>query len=95
MEYKKAKIKKVNLLVFFMYNLQLEDAISEIKKKGAKSVLVQLPEGLKPKALEISDRIERETGVKCFIWLGSCFGACDIPKVNFDLVIQWGHTEMI
>jgi 2-(3-amino-3-carboxypropyl)histidine synthase len=81
-----------------MYNLELEKAIEEIKKTKAKTVCVQLPDGLKPKAKEIQEKIEKETDAEVFIWLGSCFGACDIPdlsKQNVDLLIQWGHTKWV
>lgn len=77
-----------------MFNLQLDTAIQKIKDTKPKKVLIQLPEGLKPKSDEICKTIERETGVICYIWTGSCFGACDIPPVDFDLIIQWGHAEM-
>ena len=76
-----------------MYNLELSKAIKEIKDNKAKSVCIQLPEGLKPKAKEIADKIEKETNAKVLIWLGSCFGACDTPKLDVDLLIQWGHSE--
>ena len=75
------------------YDLELEKAVKEIKKTKAKTVLIQLPEGLKPKAKEIVDTIKKKTNVKCLIWLGSCYGACDIPNYKADLLIQWGHSE--
>lgn len=78
-----------------MYDLEIEKAVSEIKKAKAKTVCIQLPDGLKPKAGEIVDEIEAKTKAKCMIWLGSCFGACDIPNVNTDLLIQWGHSKWI
>lgn len=77
-----------------MYNLKLSKAIKKIKAEKAKSVCIQLPEGLKPKAKEITDKIEKETNAKVLIWLGSCFGACDTPNLkDIDLLIQWGHSE--
>ncbi|MEA2038083.1 MAG: diphthamide synthesis protein [Nanoarchaeota archaeon] len=78
-----------------MYNLELENAIKEIKKSNAKTVCIQLPEGLKPKAKEITDKIEEQTNVKVIIWLNSCFGACDTPdlKEKADMLIQWGHSK--
>ena len=77
-----------------MYNLELDKVIKEIKKQKAKSVCIQLPDGLKPKAKEIVGKIEKETNAKCVIWAGSCFGACDIPNLkNIDLLIQWGHSK--
>lgn len=75
------------------YNLELQKAIDYIKKKKAKTVLIQLPDGLKPKAKEIHDTLEKNTNAKIIIWLGSCYGACDTPKAEVDLLIQWGHSE--
>lgn len=76
------------------YNLELEKAIAEIKKQKAKKVLIQLADGLKPEATKIVDEIEKATNAKCFIWLNSCYGACDIPNTeDFDLLIQFGHSE--
>lgn len=78
------------------YNLNLKKAVAEIKKAKSKLVCIQLPDGLKPKAQEISEFIEANTKAKTIIWLGSCFGACDLPSglenLGIDMVIQWGHT---
>jgi 2-(3-amino-3-carboxypropyl)histidine synthase len=78
-----------------MYDLELDKVVKEIKKKKVKTVCIQLPEGLKPKSKEIVDYIENKCNVKCLIWLGTCFGACDIPDVDCDLLIQWGHSKWI
>ncbi|MBN2454425.1 diphthamide synthesis protein [Candidatus Woesearchaeota archaeon] len=78
------------------YNLEIGRAVSKIKEKRAKRVCIQLPDGLKPKAKEIQEAIEKKTSAQVFIWAGSCFGACDIPaelkNLEIDLLIQWGHT---
>lgn len=76
------------------YDLELERAAKEIKKNKAKTVCVQLPEGLKPKAVEIADYLKEKTNAEIFIWADSCFGACDVPDLkNIDLLVQWGHEE--
>ena len=80
------------------YDLELEKVVKIIKSKKAKLVCLQLPEGLKPQALKITDEIESKTKAKCLIWMNSCFGACDIPnldhvKPKIDLLIQWGHAQ--
>ncbi|MFO7710294.1 MAG: diphthamide synthesis protein, partial [Candidatus Woesearchaeota archaeon] len=62
-----------------------------ITAEGAGSVCIQLPDGLKPHAGTIADELER-TGAEIFIWFGSCFGACDVPNLDVDLLIQWGHS---
>ena len=80
------------------YDLELNKAVEEIKKNKAKLVCIQLPDGLKPKAREIQEYIEKNTDASVIIWLGSCYGACDIPKIEnlkVDLLIQWGHSEFI
>ena len=79
------------------YNLELEKATEEIKSNNAKLVCVQLPDGLKPKAKEIQEYLEKNTDSKIIIWLGSCWGGCDVPlqveKLGVDLLIQWGHSR--
>lgn len=77
------------------YELELERAVKEIRKRKAKTVCIQLPDGLKPKATEIAEFLERNTKAKVRIWVGSCFGACDIPNIEADLLIQWGHSAKI
>ncbi|MBI5871793.1 diphthamide synthesis protein [archaeon] len=77
------------------YDLELQKAVKQIKKSKAKRVCIQLPDGLKPKATEIADFIEKNTKAKVFVWLGSCYGSCDIPNLDIadiDLLIQWGHA---
>ena len=74
------------------YELELERMVSEIKKTNAKTVLLQLPDGLKPWGPTLSDYLEEKTSVKISIWLGACFGACDLPNTDSDLVVQLGHA---
>ncbi len=75
------------------YNFELERVIKEIKKQKAKIVCLQFPDGLKKKAAEIAEYVEKSTKAKCIIWMSTCFGACDIPNVKADLLIQFGHSE--
>ena len=79
------------------YDLELESVIKKIKDKKAKLVCIQLPDGLKQEAKSIQEEVEAKTSAKVVIWLGSCYGACDVPehikKLGIDLLIQWGHSE--
>lgn len=61
-------------------------------KTKVKTVLLQLPDGLKPWGPAFSDYLEEETKAEVSIWLGACFGACDLPDSDADLVIQFGHA---
>lgn len=78
------------------YDLELSKVIERINKENSKLVCIQLPDGLKPRAKEIQEAIEKNTGAKVIIWMGSCFGACDVPlqvqRLGVDLLIQWGHS---
>jgi len=75
------------------YNLELEKAIQAIKKQKAKSVLIQLPDGLKNKATQIVDELEKNTNSEIIIYFSTCFGACDLPTdLDVDLIIQFGHS---
>ncbi len=76
------------------YNLELTKVVNEINKSKAKTVLVQLPDGLKPEGTNIVKFLEKHTKATIFLWLNSCYGACDIPDVKVDLLIQFGHNEL-
>jgi len=79
------------------FDLELDKVIKKINKEKAKLVCIQLADGLKPKALEIQKYLESKTKARVLIWLGSCFGACDVPvelkDLNIDLLIQFGHNK--
>ncbi len=79
------------------YDLELERAADEIKKANAKTVVLQLPDGLKSRATEIASYLNKNTSANILIWLNSCYGACDIPlelnSLNIDLLIQFGHSK--
>lgn len=74
--------------------MELDKAADKINKEDAKRVLIQLPDGLKDKALEVVDYLEEKTNAKIFLWLESCWGNCDFPDIKeIDLLIQWGHSD--
>jgi 2-(3-amino-3-carboxypropyl)histidine synthase len=79
------------------YDLQIEDAIKEIREKQAKMVLIQLPDGLKPHADQINELIKKEfPDIQLVFWADSCYGACDAPiharHLGFDLLLAFGHA---
>ena len=64
------------------YDLELDKAIEKVKQEKAETVLIQLPDGLKPRAKEIQEELNKKTNAKILIWAGTCFGACDVPNVK-------------
>ncbi len=79
------------------YDLELQRLIEKIRKEKSRLVCIQLPAGLKEKAGEIQEAVEKNTDSRVLIWGGSCFGACDVPlhveRLGVDLLVQWGHSE--
>ena len=74
------------------YELELGELVVKIKEMGVGNVLVQLPDGLKPWAVAIVDYLLERCDCEIRIWMGSCFGACDLPDSDADLVVQFGHA---
>ena len=80
------------------YELELPRIIKTINKKKAKRVLLQFPDGMKPYSWTIVSELEKQLPkTQFFIWLGSCFGACDVPiilgNIKIDLIVQFGHSD--
>ena len=80
-----------------MFDLELDRVVEEIKKRNVQQVLLQLPDGLKPRAQEIVERIHKDTTAEALIWFGSCFGHCDVPlgmdALKIDFIVQFGHNR--
>lgn len=80
------------------YDLELSKIVESVKKQKSKRVLLQFPEGLKPYATQVVEELQQKLGNKTeiFIWLDTCFGACDIPleveRLGVDLIVQFGHS---
>ena len=81
------------------YDLEIDSLADEINSKKYELVLLQFPDGLKQYAKEVVDELCEKTGAEFFIYFGTCYGACDLPVhleiLNFDLVVQWGHSEFV
>ena len=77
----------------------IEKRIADEKKEKAKKVLLQFPDGLKPYASAVVSVLKEkiEKNIEIFVWLGSCFGACDLPleaqRAGVDLIVQFGHSS--
>ncbi len=82
-----------------MYQLDEAKIIDEIRRRGSKCILLQMPEGLKPLGFKLARFLEKECGVEVFVSGDPCYGACDLaldPKahVNADLLVHLGHAEI-
>ena len=81
------------------YDFEEERVKQEIMKLGAKRVLIQFPEGLKPEAPRIAKAIEK-FGVSAIISADPCYGACDLAtaeaeSLGVDLIVHYGHSKLV
>lgn len=78
--------------------VDLSEAKAFLREKGAHSVIVQIPEGLKTKTKWICDELS-EGCENVFIKMDPCYGACDLPLhdknvLNADAIIHIGHCAI-
>lgn len=82
-------------------SILLRSALRDIKKMKEnlknKKILLQVPEGLRYRVLEIIDALE-DMGCEVIFAGEPCYGACDIREkeallLNCDLILHIGHKE--
>jgi len=81
------------------FDFEEERVKQEILKLGAKRVLIQLPEGLKPEATRLAKVIEK-LGILPVVSADPCYGACDLATVEaesigVDLIVHYGHSKLL
>lgn len=75
-----------------------ENSLNELKARGCRKVLLQIPEGLKTKAQEMSDILSGK-GIEAVISVEPCFGACDLrdreaKALGCDAILHVGHSSL-
>ncbi|RBQ24029.1 2-(3-amino-3-carboxypropyl)histidine synthase [Candidatus Methanobinarius endosymbioticus] len=80
------------------YDMDIEKVVKTIKKRKAKNVGLQFPEGLKTQGTKIAKILEKETGANIIISGDPCFGACDVSDNKMseivDLIVHHAHTPL-
>jgi len=73
------------------------DLIARLRERGAETVALQFPAGLKRQAAQIADEL-REAGFFVIISGDPCYGACD-PALDLlryaDVLVHFGHTPLV
>ena len=80
-----------------MYDFKLDQVCAFILSKGARTVALQMPEGLKTHAQRIGDEINARTKANIIILGDPCYGACDLsPHYSryADVLVHFGHAEI-
>jgi len=73
---------------------ETERLLDAIRRSGAKTVGLQFPVGLRPRAVELAGELEKRAKVTCLIAADPSFGACDVPEMPVDLTVHLGHAPM-
>ena len=81
------------------FDFEEERVKQEITKRGARLVLLQLPEGLKPEGPRLAD-IVAKSGALPIISADPCYGACDLTVneaeiLGVDLIVHFGHSPFV
>ena len=80
-----------------MYDFRLGEVAAWIKSFDAKTVAIQMPEGLKIHAQRVARQLETDTGATILTIGDPCYGACDYTArygSYADALVQFGHSEI-
>src|SRR3989338_4558469 len=77
--------------------MQTDNLVAEIKKTGAKRVMIQVPGGLKVKLTEIITKLE-ENDITAVASVSPSYGACDLAddeakQHRCELLVHIGHSK--
>ena len=76
--------------------LQTDTIIGKLRQIGAKKVMIQVPDGLKPAVFDLFNALSKEFGI--IISSDPFFGACDVGDSvlykDVDCILQLGHSEI-
>src|SRR6266702_3320339 len=83
-----------------MYDLEEERLVAEITGRGARRLLIQLPDGLKNEGPRLARLIREKTGAEVFVSASPAWGACDLSldaasRLKADLLVHYGHNEFL
>ncbi len=78
----------------------MQEILDIIKSKGYKKVGIQVPEGLKEKAIELAEVIESKTNALVFVSSDPCYGACDLAdkemkELGVEALFHLGHSPIL
>ena len=81
------------------YEVEVEKAVRELRRLGARRVLIQSPLGLRKIAISLATELSA-SGFEPLLSNSSCWGACDIAygeaeKTGVDAIIHIGHTPFL
>jgi len=75
-----------------------DQILKAVQEKGAKIVGLQVPEGLKSKAMDWAQEMEKNE-ITVYTFISPCFGACDLwhgeaKRLGCDVLVHVGHSDI-
>src|SRR5207247_5723360 len=79
-----------------MYDLEEDRLLAEITGRGARRLLIQLPDGLKNEGPRLASLVRERTGADVFVSASSAWGACDLSldAAARVVVLQIGRAHV-
>ncbi len=83
-----------------MFDLEEEKLVAEIMGRGARRILIQLPDGLKAEGPRLASLVRTKTSAEVFVSATPAWGACDLSldaasRLKADLLVHYGHNEFL
>ena len=83
-----------------MFDLEEDKLVAEITGRGARRILIQLPDGLKNEGPRLASLIRARTSAEVFVSAAPAWGACDLSldaalRLKADLLVHYGHNEFL
>jgi len=81
------------------YRIDIDRIITSITTAHARTIAIQLPEGLRQHAMTLAERISKKTKATVMVCADPCYGACDLAAdrlkgLGVDLIVHIGHIEI-
>ncbi len=81
-----------------MFDLEEEKLLAEIEGRGARKILIQLPDGLKAEGPRLASLVREKTGAEVFVSAAPAWGACDLSldaasRLKADLLVHYGPAS--
>lgn len=81
------------------FDLEEKLLVEEISRRGAKRILIQLPEGLKAEGPRLA-AVAEKAGAVAIVSADPCYGACDLATLDAgslgaDLIVHYGHSKIV
>ena len=83
-----------------MFDLEEDRLVAEIEERGARKIVLQLPDGLKNEGPRLARLIKSRTGAEVFVSASPAWGACDLSldaamRLKADMLVHYGHNEFL